>query len=318
LVEAGIVRAEWQRNASPFVVRIRLEEKQTTILEQLLDEFGYLPRAKEQTNLAEIKRLIHIAQERYGTLGLKTLSQIALGDSKQLTQAMLVGLGIDESAYWVQPDVVTIGASIVRIGGLVRMRGPQIDYYPRWTLPGHCLWNWELHTLTMEQIGKRLYLIENPYPMWELMRRFDQVPVTYACLHGETQFEIGQDSALALFLQKVFTYAPGLETLIWCDPDPAGLQIAQHAYDLVKSLGGSPHFWFMDGNVLDRIEELVIANQRLKLLDDQRRQLLIQMKLDLELEPLRQAILSKGQYSEQEALVCKITNEEALKSLMSK
>lgn len=306
LADAGIVRAEWQRNASPFILRIRLGEEQAPVLEALLGEFGRLPVIKEHADLAGLGLSVQAARERYGTLGLKTLSQIVTGDSKRLSESLLTGAGIDKNAYWVQPDAITVGASVVRIAGRVELRGPAVEIHPTWQPPGHYLWDWEIPSLTVEQVGERLLLIENPYPMWELMRRFPNAPVTLACIHGETQFLAGQNSALALFLERVFTRFRNLETLIWCDPDPGGLQIAVNAYVLVKGLGGNPRFWQMDEQVLDRLEELVIAKDRLQTLDDERRVLLAQMELGAELEPLRQTILARGMYGEQEALVCSI------------
>ena len=309
LVDAGLIRAEWQRNASSFVTKIRLQNDQLETLEKLLDEFGHLPRSKDQTNVEETRRLVQVAFERYGILGLKTLSQIAFGDSKQLTANTLIASDISPDTYWVQPDAVTIGASVVRVGGLVQLSGSTASYLPRWELPGHYLWDWEIANLTVETIGNCLYLIENPYPMWELMRRFANLPIAFACVHGETQFELGDESALAICLKKIYAHSPGLETFIWCDPDPAGLNIANNAYALVEALGGKPRFWLMNGDVLGYIESMVIAEQRLKTLDEPRRHMLEKLKLNQELESLRQVILTKGAYGEQEALVCGVTQK---------
>lgn len=309
LEEAGLIHAEWQRNASSFVTKVRLQNDQIETLEHLLDEFGHLPRVTEQPDIEETRRLIQVAYERYGVLGLKTLSHIAFGDSKQLITSALSASGVSPDNYWVQSDAVTIGASVVRVGGQIHLRGSTTNYLPRWELPGHYLWDWEIANLTVETVGNRLYLIENPYPMWELMRRFAHLRIAFACVHGETQFELADESALAICLKKIYAHSPGLETLIWCDPDPAGLKIANNAYALVEALGGKPQFWLMNGDILGHIERVLIAEQRLKILDEPRRHMLEKLTLNQELESLRQAILTKGAYGEQEALVCGVALE---------
>jgi hypothetical protein len=244
---------------------------------------------------------LQAAIAHYGPMGLRTLSHIALGDSHALDQRLDLVAGLPD--IWVQPDAQVKGANLVRVAGL-QASSPWGMYPNHWKRPGLFLWEWEIDQLKLLSMGQRLALIENPYPFWELMEKWAGQNVTLVCLHGET---LGghaiAGTALGRFLTLACAYTPGIETIIWRDPDPSGLVIACNAYRFVEELGAKPRFWMMGGDTLDRIEEIVLAERKLQSLSDKDRAML-EATVHPDLTPLHTAMRAREAKGEQEALVC--------------
>ncbi|HNT73505.1 MAG TPA: DUF2399 domain-containing protein [Anaerolineae bacterium] len=309
------VAVRWEDSKSKTQLRWITRCIEAPQLEDFLRRYGPTDLAPRDSSPSDIINVEDQARCRaavaaYGPLGLRTLAHLAFGDShrldnwRSLTQEQLVNrLGLERGDCWVQADAADRDTgNIVRVGGYLTGYYPGATLGPRWIPPGYYLWPWDVECLQLTSVGERLLLVENPYPMWELLRRWQGQSITLVCLHGETHFERGESSALGNFLHIVFSANPGLVTWIWCDPDPAGLRIAQNAYQWVEDLGGTPAYRQMDETVLDRLTALVLAEQKLRPLDMQQRQQLLEMRVAPDLEALRHAMLQHGAVGEQEAL----------------
>ncbi len=302
---AGIIRVEWARNSSSRATRIRLLDAGR--LELILEQYGpdFVHRANRAPfDMARFMERAQAAFDRWGPMGLRTLAHITLGDSHALDGNGTVVRLLNESSerVWTQVDAVTQGANVVRVAGQISLVLPEMTYGPRWTRPGHYVWEWDVETLGIENVGARLILIENPYPFWEILSRHAQGKDTLVCLHGETRHHRALDSALAMLLVRFFQFRPGLETLIWCDPDPGGLVMATHAFHFVEAHGGIPRFWRMASDVLSQIESVVLADAKFQPLDEDERVELESEHIHAHLDGLRRAILERGIKGEQEGL----------------
>jgi hypothetical protein len=202
----------------------------------------------------------------------------------------------------LQPDALVQGSNVVRLGGRLALTTEQARYGDVWLRPGHFLWDWEAEQVQVQAVGQRLLLIENSYPYWELLGRWAGEDVTLVCIHGETRHRTELGSALHDLLARIYAFAPGLPTYIWCDPDPGGLAIAANAYTAVNGLGGRADFWLMDEQALNHIENLVLAPEPLRPLTGRESIELAHRSLPAALEPLRAALLRRNQKGEQEAL----------------
>jgi hypothetical protein len=211
-----------------------------------------------------------------------------------------VGLSADD--LWLQPDAQVQGSNVARLGGHIALTTDQARYGDIWLRPGHFLWDWEARQAQIAAVGSRLILIENSYPYWELLNRWAGEDVTLVCIHGETRHRTELGSALRDLLARIYAFAPGLPTYIWCDPDPGGVAIAANAYVAVTGLGGSAGFWLMDEQALSHIEHLVLAPEPLRPLTDRESVELAHRSLPAALESLRAALLRRNQKGEQEAL----------------
>lgn len=305
--KAGLIAFKRQPNSSLVATRVWAQENSVEILEALITEFSPLEQGKRQKDAQRsqlIRELARVAITTYGPMGLRTLSHLILGRAHDLdwcTAPETLGLGPNE--LWIQSDPITYGASIVRIAGRLSLHTPSAVFEDRWERPGHYLWPWEIEVARVKALGKRLILIENIYPFWEMMSRQQGENITLICFHGEWRLFVGRTSPLVQFLQKIYTHFPGLETLIWCDPDPGGLRMATVAYDLVVELGGQPHFWRMEDQVLAQLETLVLAEPKLQPLEEPDSNGLDTTKIHPELHPLLNEIVQRKQKGEQEALV---------------
>jgi hypothetical protein len=301
----GMITIEWLPNAGHVITKLRLNIDRADNLKAFLEQAGKLrvPKKRSPRQIEQWRAQAAVAVSRFGSLGLKTLSQIITGNTKTLLPSDLELLGLTPAQCWVQPDITVHGANLVRVAGDIELESATQTCRPRWDVPGHFIWDWNIDALRVECIGTRLILVENPYAMWELMRRFPNGSTAYLCLHGETHFESSLDSTLGRLLAKVYTHTPRLETWIWCDPDPAGLRIANHAHDLVQKLGGQSRFWQMDAGALDRLTRLILVSEHLRSVDEKPLRTFAELNLHPDLEPLRQAILQRRAGGEQEALV---------------
>jgi hypothetical protein len=207
-------------------------------------------------------------------MGKRTLSHLVFGDSHRLDAIPLP----EGFPGWEISDVRIEGGNVVRMGGRFTIETPFASYHPCWTPPGLFLWDWQIAQIKMDafEVGDSLLLIENPYPMWELMLRDKDQKTSYVCLHGETlrSKDCRIADALRSFLKIVLLCKPGLPVKIWSDPDPAGLIIASNAYSIVTDLGGCPEFHRMDPEVLDEISSSVLLKPGLKVLTETDQQLL--------------------------------------------
>lgn len=304
LAQAGTITVRWERNASRFARSVQLLARREE-LRGLIKEHRpeLLPIEKEENNipLAPIQE----ALQKYGPLGLRTISHLALGDSHRLDNVDVRKLGFDQ--IWVQPDVGVRGESVVRAAGRLSFSTNHSIYQDCWRLPGYVFWKWEIDSMKVDTlcVGSSLLLIENPYPYWELLKRWEGKDISLICLHGETRHGSNTESEAALqsLLAKIYSRYPLLKTGIWCDPDPGGLAIASHAYNLAKNLGGSPYFINMDRSVLRRIEELSSSSLPLQSLVTEDHETLMKGDFNAQLEGLRKEITSRNQKGEQEGLV---------------
>ncbi len=292
---ANHARAEW----------VRLRAGKGSAVQEILSTYRpfLLPTGQTQAKPQLDQNCIRKAIERYGPLGLRTAAHLAFGNSHALD-----GIDVpDIPGLWIQPDARVAGASLVRVGGQFALRSPTRQWETTWERPGHFLWEWEVTASIPDtlKIGQRLLLIENPYPMWELLSRLKNEDVTLVCLHGETlrSADLSEGNAIRAFLSLVFHRFPSISTEIWCDPDPAGLFIAANASQLVKNLGGKPSFLKMDHRTFDEIEQLSLAERKLRALTPEDQSLLNRFSLPIPLQILAQQMRSKGIKGEQEGLV---------------
>lgn len=296
-VETGIVAVTLQ-NGQPLSYRLT-ENWQVWALAQIGNELPVMRLVDWD--------LLEQAIQKHPSIGLRTAAHLAFGNSHALDNVVLPS----QYTIWTQVDAVVNGCNIVRAAGKLRLQSSKrenVTLGDRWHRPGHFIWEHDfVDTPTRISTGQRLILIENPYPYWELLCRWRGQSVTLVCIHGETLQMPGENFAGALnsFLKWIYQTAPQLETLIWCDPDPAGLVIANNAHRLVSQMGGQPRFWMMEQDVLARLESLVLAEQKLQPLTDQDRALL---KRDLhpDLIPLAAEIERRGLKGEQEALIVRM------------
>ncbi|MBE7467645.1 MAG: DUF2399 domain-containing protein [Anaerolineales bacterium] len=303
LEQVGVIQIDWLPNASQFVEKIRLINEGQEILNELINTyFPFIPKEERKTLSAQDWDKLIQTVNKYGTLGLRTASHITFGNSHRLDNIRLPNdLGI-----WEYQDVTVEGANIIRAAGRMSLVTPYGAFNDRWDIsghPGHYLWPWDIQNLTVQAIGQCLILIENPYPMWELMARWKNQDITLVCLHGFAT--ISRSSILATFLDHIYQAFPNLETWIWCDLDPNGLIIANYAYDLVNQLGGRPKFWLMDEAVLEQLEEIILADTKLQILEEEKKdyQILRDFHFNSSLQPLANALLNRRQKGEQEGLV---------------
>ncbi len=301
LERKGVVQIEWQDNASEFVKKVRLITDQDEEFNRFLcDHSPFVLKDISDKPLPIDWSILHRVTDKYGQLGLRTASQIAFGKSHRLDNINLP----DSLNLWQQPDPKIEGAGVIRLAGKMALKLPYAVFYDRWDIPGLYLWEWDIRNLDIQGIGKSLFLIENPYPMWELMRRWVRRNVTLICLHG---FEnVSRTSVLASFLERVYLKFPHLNTQIWCDPDPQGLKIATYTHQLVSLLGGQGQFWLMDENIFESLENIILADTKLQHLDRDTEDYQILGNLDMlhpDLHPLANVLQKRNQKGEQEALV---------------
>jgi len=301
-----VLTVEWLSNGAS-ARWVRLNAGQQGMLEQLAGEFGpqQANARKQPLDASAEHEKLEKTIIRYGGMGLRTAAHLGFGDSHYFDGRQLpTTCG---GRLWVQADAKVEGVNLVRAAGKLVLETPSASFRSTWERPGHYLWEWDIAHCDPKsiEVGRKLVLIENPYPYWELLPFCSDAPVTFVCLHGETLWDhettLGQ--ALGLFLQKIYQAAPGLETWIWCDPDPSGLLIASNAYRLAQALGGAPRFWMMDGDILARIELLVLGQPKLKPLTEKDAQLLSSSFIHTELQPLAGEMRSRGLKGEQEGLI---------------
>jgi hypothetical protein len=251
----------------------------------------------EAAILQVVQTVVEAHADSQQGLGLKMAAQPATGDTKAFDGQEVHWLA-NVPRLWACADVVAAGSSVARAGGVIAMRSPWTQYGPRWVLPGHYLLESEVQYLTVERTGRALVLFENPYVMWHWMKVGQEWPVTFACLHGY-EFVSKRDTALTLWLRAVYACAPGLPSLICCDPNPDGLKLATHAHRLAADLRGHPVFGMMDGDILERLEHLVRAPDKLRPLAGELAEI-----LHPHLKALAGAMRQRQGMGEQEALVC--------------
>jgi len=301
-----VLTVEWLSNGAS-ARWVRLNAGQQSVLEQLAGEFGPKPANAKKLPLdasAEREKLEKTII-RYGDMGLRTAAHLGFGDSHYFDgRQPSTNCG---GRLWAQADAKVEGANLVRVAGKLALETPSVSFRSTWERPGHYLWEWDIARCDPKhlEVGRKLVLIENPYPYWELLPFCSDAPITFVCLHGETLWdhETNLGKALGLFLQKVYQAEPGLETWIWCDPDPAGLLIASNAYRLAQSLGGAPRFWMMEEDILTRLELLVLVQPKLKSITEKDAQLLTSSAIHTDLQPLAFEIRERGLKGEQEGLI---------------
>lgn len=302
----NVLIVQWLSNGAT-AKWVRLNAGQQNLLEQIVTEFSPIPIKLKQLapNVDQEREKLEKVIARHGSLGQRTVAHLGFGDSHYFDGRQLP-TNCDEH-IWVQADAKVEGANLVRVAGELTLETLTASFHSTWERPGHYLWEWDIARCNPDQIkvGKKLLLIENPYPYWELLSICKNSPITLACLHGETLWDhetkLGQ--TIAIFLQKIYQAAPGLETWIWCDPDPSGLLIASNAYKLVQTLGGTPYFWMMGTDILSRIEDLVYGQSKLKPISAKDRELLMFKNIHPGLQPLANVIMERGLKGEQEGLV---------------
>ena len=125
------------------------------------------------------------------------------------------------------------------------------------------------------------------------------------------------ENALHGLLDLIYINYPSRRTMIWCDPDPAGLVIADNARRLVEKYGNVPEFYMMDAGVLGVLEQIVLASHKLKPLSDADFSLLTGRELSVELIPLANEFLSHKMKGEQESIVVSPSFQNLLNDLIT-
>ena len=193
-----------------------------------------------------------------------------------------------------------------RLGGNLSIQTPYTTYSIRWTPPGHFIWSWDIDEMIPDSlsVGSKILVIENPYAYWHMLKHFAGQDWTLICLHGETRQPgfLGEDADLHRILKLIVTRAPHAVFEIWCDPDPGGLVMATNAMDIIKNIGGKASFCMMDDKTLNRIESLVIADNKLLPLDENDVSILQIGPIHTDLLPLANEIKRRQQKGEQECL----------------
>lgn len=300
-----ILEVRWAPNRS-YARWIRLKDGAGEELECLLHEYRPELLLHPEDDVPKItgwdRKVIEELAAQFGPLGLRTAAHLAFGDSHALD-----AWEPDVPGIWWQADAGVKGVNIVRCAGRLQLRTPSATYLDCWERPGHYLWEWEIERIDTESllVGDEIWLVENPYLMWELLSVWRGRDKTLVCLHGHTNWsdESQDDVALPFLLSLIGTQFPGKEFRIWCDPDPAGLVIASRTARLVEAQGGRAEFYRMDERVLADIEGLVRAEQKLKPITTIDMQILQNQFIDPRLSTLKMEIESRKLKGEQEGLV---------------
>ena len=305
LENSGILDVRWKAEAGSQASWVRLQPDKTDALGQIIEFFSPI-QPSQRTQFQNVNwDSINKAFQLYGPLGLRTIAHITLGSSHSLDT---ISLPLEfNNKIWVQPDAIPVGSDVIRVGGLLEFVTPSIKFIKRWDRPGHFIWAWDIENIQIENLGDKLLLIENPYPYWELLTRLTELPITLVCLHGETRHHEASRSALANLLNRIYKKRPGLETHIWCDPDPGGIFIASYAYNLVKKLGGNPSFWKMGAEVFDELETVLLSDQKGLPISQSEKDWLTHKEFHPDLLPLANQIITKGIKGEQEGLTITIS-----------
>ena len=254
--------------------------------------------------------------QKYGRLGLRIASQLAFGNSHAIDNLKIPDAYRDK--IWVWRDAVPSGANVIRLGGCLSIQTPYASYSNRWIPPGHFLWSWDVDEIFPDKlkVGSKILVVENPYAFWHLLSYFAEQDWMLVCLHGETRQSgfLDADADLHRLFQLIVNNCPQATFQIWCDPDPGGLVMATNAIEIIQNIGGKASFCMMDRSALDRIESLVISDQKLLPLDDQDVSILKRGPIHKNLMPLAQEIQKRQQKGEQEclALVFQPNNAQAL------
>jgi hypothetical protein len=297
-IDEGLIIAI-ERNGTPFAYRISESWQDWLIchassqVENMKLDWSYLNRV----------------YDRYGQLGLRVASHLAFGNSHALDNIVIPDPF--RSMVWTYSDPIAKGASVVRAGGMIHIETPFTSHLPKWNVPGHYLWPWEVETIQIEkfEVGQRILLIENPYVYWHILQKITDKDTLLVCLHGETRQPglLREDASLNYFLRCIVNRNPNAVIQIWCDPDPGGLVMASNAYETIQKLGGNSTFLMMNSNTLEMIEELVVFPSKLQPLDDSDLQTLKSAQLHPDLQGLALEITRRGLKGEQEGLSIRIS-----------
>lgn len=292
-VQEGIIVAI-ERRGAPIAYRIS-EAWQSWLLDRVI--------TKEKGRQVEWTKLDSV-YERYGCLGLRIASQIAYGNSHRLD-----GLDIPPEYHekvWAHTDPIVKGANVLRIGGRISVKTRTATYMDTWDVPGHYLWPWDIDTIKPNGliVSNRILLVENVYAYWHLLGKFRERDCTLICLHGETRQPgfLGEDATLFKMLQRIISLNYATPIGIWCDPDPGGLVMASNARAIIQSLGGQAYFCMMQSDVLTRIDELVLAENKMLPLDAQDLTSINSGLIHEDLSELLHAIRTMNTKGEQECL----------------
>ena len=249
--------------------------------------------------------------EKYGRLGLRIAAQLAFGNSHALDSLKIPDPYKEK--VWIWRDAVLSGANVVRVGGHISIQTPYVTYSDRWTPPGHFIWSWDIAEMFPDKlsIGNRILVVENPYAYWHMLKHFSGQGWTFICLHGETRQPrfLSEDADLHRLFQLIINRYPVSMFEIWCDPDPGGLVMATNALNMIQELGGKASFCMMDGKALNKIETLVISENRLLPLDDNDISILKSGPIHQDLMPLSHEIEKRQKKGEQECLALVFQND---------
>ena len=303
LEELRIIEIRWVAGPGSQAAWIRLQPGKGGELESIIENYAPLQPQQRLKSQDLDWELVRKSLQRYGTMGLRTVSHIAFGSSHTLDT---ISLPLEfTNQVWTQPDAVPVGSDVIRVGGLLEFTSSSGRFTERWSRPGHFIWAWDIEDLEVETVGQKLLLIENPYPYWELIARLKGSPISLVCLHGETRHHDAYQSALSNILAKIYKKHPDLDTYIWCDPDPGGIFIASNAAQLVKKLGGRAQFMNMGPEVFDELGEVLLSEKSVQPISQAEKDWLKRTDIHPDLQPLVRLMIEKEIKGEQEALVVK-------------
>ena len=241
---------------------------------------------------------------KYGRLGLRITAQLAYGNSHALDTIKIPVEYKDMVFYW--RDAIPAGANIIRIGGRISLKTPHAAFSDRWSPPGHFIWSWDISEIIPESlsVANRILIVENPYAFWHLLSWLDNKDWTLICLHGETRQAglMNDDADLFRLVQLIVHSKKEAEFHIWCDPDPGGVVMASNMWAVLQKAGGKASFCMMDESVLNKIEEISLADDRLLTMSEVDKRVLEAGPIHEDLAPLAEEMRRRQKKGEQECL----------------
>ena len=301
----GIIEIRWLAEPGSQAAWVRLQLGKEENLKNIIKNYSPLQVQQKVKSQDFDWGFVESAYQRYGRLGLRTMAHIAFGASHSLDTISIPPEF--ENKIWLQPDAISIGSDLIRVGGLLEFTSPSGKFTERWSRPGHYIWDWDIAELQIGAIGQKLLLVENPYPYWELFARLKDQSVSLICIHGETRHHHAQQSALGKILGYIYQKYPNLDTYIWCDPDPGGVFIASNAARLVQKMGGRSQFFKMDPGVFDRLEEVLLSKKSTRPISQPEKDWLQSTEIHPDLLPLAKFMFADGLKEEQEGLAVTIS-----------
>jgi hypothetical protein len=247
---------------------------------------------------------LELVFQKYGRLGLRIAAQLAFGNSHALDAITIPIEYKDNLIFW--RDAIPSGANIIRVGGRVSFKTPYATFSERWAPPGHFIWSWDISELLPEtlKVASKILVVENPYAYWHMLTHLAGQDWTLICLHGETRQSglMNEDADLFRLVQLMVKSVLQPEFKIWCDPDPGGVVMATNMRSVIERAGGRATFCMMDECVLDKIESISLADEKLLVMNEIDNRILHSGPIHKDLTPLSFEMGRRQKKGEQECL----------------